>query len=88
VAARHSLDPARWQAHSGALMGRIAGRFGRVEPRRHARDLVLGLVSDLADKNCRTIAGHAGDATPDGLQHLLARAVWDADGSAMTCEIT
>jgi hypothetical protein len=40
-------------------MGRIAGRFGRVEPRRHARDLVLGLVSDLADKNCRTIAGHA-----------------------------
>jgi SRSO17 transposase len=61
-------------------MGRIAGRFTRVEPRRHARDLVLGLMSDLPGKNCRTIAEHAGHATPGGLQHLLARAVWDADG--------
>lgn len=61
-------------------MGRIAGRFARVEPRRHARDLVLGLVSDLPGKNCWTIAEHAGHATPGGLQHLLARAAWDADG--------
>lgn len=61
-------------------MGRIAGRFARVEPRRHARDLVLGLMSDLPGKNCWTIAEHAGHATPGGLQHLLARAVWDPDG--------
>jgi hypothetical protein len=71
VAAGHSLDPARWQAHFDGLMGRIAGRFGRVEPRRHARDLVLGLMSDLPGKNCWTIAEHAGHATPGGLQHLL-----------------
>ena len=61
-------------------MGRIAGRFTRVEPRRHARDLVVGLMSDLPGKNCLTIAGRAGHATPGRLQHLLARAVWDADG--------
>lgn len=60
-------------------MGWIAGRFTRVEPRRHARDLVLGLMSDLPGKNCWTIAEHAGHETPGGLQHLLARAVWDAD---------
>lgn len=60
-------------------MGRIAGRFGRVEPRRRARQLVLGLLADLPRKNCWTIAEHAGDATPHGLQHLLARAKWDAD---------
>jgi SRSO17 transposase len=60
-------------------MARIAGRFSRVEPRRHARDLVLGLLSDLPSKNCWTIAEHAGHATPGGLQHLLARAAWDAD---------
>jgi SRSO17 transposase len=41
--------------------------------------LVLGLLSDLPPKNCWTIAEHAGDASPDGVQHLLARAVWDAD---------
>jgi SRSO17 transposase len=80
VAAGHSVDPERWRAHFDGLMGRIAGRFTRVEPRRHARDLALGLMSDLPGKNCWTIAEHAGHATPGGLQHLLARAVWDADG--------
>ncbi len=57
--------------------GRVAGRFGRVEPRRRARAFVLGLLADLPRKNCWTIAEHAGDATPDGMQHLLAGAVWD-----------
>ncbi|WP_306192845.1 MULTISPECIES: transposase, partial [unclassified Streptomyces] len=60
-------------------MGRIAGRFTRVEPRRRVRQLVLGLLSDLPRKNCWTIAEWAGDATPDGMQHLLGRAKWDAD---------
>jgi SRSO17 transposase len=62
------------------LMAQIAGRFGRVEPRRRARAFVLGLLADLPRKNCWTIAEHAGDASPDGMQHLLARACWDADG--------
>jgi SRSO17 transposase len=61
------------------LLGRVAGRFGRVEPRRRARAFVLGLLADLPRKNCWTIAEHAGDTTPDGLQHLLAGAVWDHD---------
>jgi SRSO17 transposase len=59
-------------------MGRIAGRFARVEPRRRARAFVLGLLSGLRRKNCWTIAELAGDATPDGMQHLLAAARWDA----------
>jgi SRSO17 transposase len=79
VAAGHSVDPIRWRAAFDELMGRVAGRFGRVEPRRHARALVLGLLADLPCKNCWTIAEHAGTTSPDGLQHLLARAVWDAD---------
>jgi SRSO17 transposase len=79
VAAGHSVevDPARWQAGLEELLGRVAGRFRRVEPRRHARALVLGLLADLPRKNCWTIAEHAGQATPDGLQHLLAGAAWD-----------
>lgn len=60
-------------------MSRIAGRFTRVESRRRARKLVLGLLSDLPRKNCWTIAEWAGDKTPDGMQHLLGRATWDAD---------
>ena len=61
------------------MLGRVAGRFGRVEPRRRARAFVLGLLADLPRKNCWTIAEHAGDPSPDGMQHLLARAVWDHD---------
>ncbi|MFD9028631.1 IS701 family transposase [Streptomyces parvulus] len=61
------------------LTGRIAGRFARVEPRRRATALVLGLLPDLPRKNCWTLAEQAGDATPDGMQHLLHRAKWDAD---------
>jgi hypothetical protein len=44
------------------LLGRVAGRFGRVEPRRRVRGFVLGLLADLPRKNCWTIAEHAGDA--------------------------
>jgi SRSO17 transposase len=77
VAACHSVTPARWQVGLDELLGRVAGRFGRVEPRRHARAFVLGLLADLPRKNCWTIAEHAGQATPDGLQHLLAGSVWD-----------
>ena len=61
-------------------MGRIAGRFGRVEPRRRARAFVLGLLSGLPRKNCWSIAEYAGDPAPGGMQHLLGRARWDADG--------
>ncbi|MFD8931463.1 IS701 family transposase [Streptomyces mirabilis] len=60
-------------------MSQVAGRFKRIEPRRRMRRLVLGLLSDLPRKNCWTIAEWAGDTTPDGMQHLLGRAKWDAD---------
>lgn len=40
---------------------------------------MAGMVSGLDRKNCWTIAEHRGAVTPDGLQHLLARAKWDAD---------
>ena len=40
---------------------------------------MLGLLSDLPRKNCWTIAKWAGESTPDGMQHLLGRAKWDAD---------
>jgi SRSO17 transposase len=41
---------------------------------------VYGLLADLPRKNCWTIAEHAGNPSPDGMQHLLSRAVWDHDG--------
>ncbi len=79
MAAGHSVDPARWLGMFDELMGRIAGRFTRLEPRRRVRAFVLGLLADLPRKNCWSIAEHAGDASPGGMQHLLAGARWDAD---------
>src|SRR6266540_6693566 len=81
VAAGHSVDvdPAWWQELLDELLGRVAGRFGRVDLRRRARAFVRGLLADLPRKNCWTIAEQAGDPSPDGMQHLLGRAVWDQD---------
>src|SRR5690242_14942757 len=62
------------------LLARMAGRFPRVETRRRAAAFVRGLLADLPRKNCWTIAKHAGDRDPHGMQHLLARASWDTDG--------
>ena len=58
----------------------MAGRFARVEARQRTRGFLLGLLADLPRKNCWTIAEHAGDRDPHGMQHLLARASWDTDG--------
>jgi SRSO17 transposase len=79
VAAVHSVDLDRWLSEFSAVIDQIAPRFARYEPLRHAAELMAGMVSGLERKNCWTIAEHRGAATPDGLQHLLGRASWDAD---------
>jgi SRSO17 transposase len=57
----------------------IAGRFGRVEPRRQARAFLLGLLSDVDTRSCWQLAEQAGDVSPQPMQRLLGEAVWDAD---------
>jgi SRSO17 transposase len=79
VAADPSVDPVRWQSIFDSVMTRIAGRFARIEPRRTTRAFVTGLLAGLPRMNCWTLSEHAGDATPDKMQRLLSRAVWDAD---------
>src|SRR3954454_12591858 len=80
VVARARVGPAGWSAGVDELTDRIPGRFGRIELRGRVRAFLVGLLADLPRKNCWTIAEHTGDATPDGMQHLLSRARWDTDG--------
>jgi SRSO17 transposase len=61
------------------LMSLVAGRFARVEPRRTARDMVLGLLSLAERKNCWWLAEQAGHGDPQAMQRLLRTARWDAD---------
>ena len=62
------------------LHERIAGRFGRAEPRARVRKYVSGLVAGLERKNGWTLAERAAEVSPDGMQRLLRRADWDVDG--------
>jgi SRSO17 transposase len=62
------------------LHGRVAGRFGRAEPRARSREYVSGLVAGLERKNGWTLAERAGERSPDGMQRLLRWADWDIDG--------
>lgn len=59
------------------LLGRVAVCFPRRETRRNAAAMVSGLLMELEDRNCWTIAEAVGHAGPHRLQHLLSRAVWD-----------
>ena len=59
------------------LLGRVAGCFPRRETRQSCGQMVSGLLMELEDHNCWTIAEAAGHCGPHRLQHLLSRAVWD-----------
>jgi hypothetical protein len=68
-----------WAAGLEALHARIAGRFARAEPRRRVLAYLRGLLGNVGRKNGWQLAEHAGEATPDGMQRLLATAAWDPD---------
>jgi hypothetical protein len=68
-----------WAAGLDALHARIAGRFVRAEPRRRVLAYLRGLLGNVTRKNGWQLAEHAGEATPDGMQRLLATADWDPD---------
>jgi len=85
VAAAPSVDGVgpvlldRWQREFDDLVLRIGSRFARVEPRRRVAGFLAGLLAELPRTNCWTIAEHAGDHDPRGMQRLLSQAVWDED---------
>jgi SRSO17 transposase len=69
----------RWADELTAVAERIGARFARSEPRRRAAGYIRGLLGSTERKNGWQLAEHLGDPTPDGVQHLLARADWEAD---------
>jgi SRSO17 transposase len=68
-----------WAAEVDAVSQRIGRHFARSEPRRRAIAYLQALLSDTERKNGWQLAEYLGEATPDGVQHLLARANWDAN---------
>jgi len=68
-----------WAAGLEAVHARISPRFARAEPRRRVLAYLRGLLGAVTRKNGWQLAEHAGEATPDGMQRLLATADWDPD---------
>lgn len=58
-------------------MARVASCFARRETRLTCKDMVHGLLSELEDRNCWTLAEAAGHDRPYRMQHLLSRARCD-----------
>jgi SRSO17 transposase len=72
-------EVAAWAEGLAEIHARIAPRFARSEPRERVLAYVRGLLAPVERKNSWTLAESAGEASPDGMQRLLASADWDAD---------
>src|SRR5256714_7916904 len=69
-----------WPVSLFHLHARLAPRFARSEPRRHALLYLQAVISEIPRKNGWQIAEHAKERRPYGMQRLLSQAVWDHDG--------
>src|SRR5262245_36641601 len=75
-----TVDTVRaWSLALTEVERRIGHRFARWEARRRVGAYLRGLLSPVERKNGWQLAEVNGDDTPYGVQHLLGRAVWDAD---------
>lgn len=69
----------QWQRELESAHSRLETLFKRPEPRARSLAYLKGLLSSVERKNGWQLAEFIGEATPDGVQHLLERAQWDAD---------
>jgi SRSO17 transposase len=69
----------QWAGEPTAIGERIGHHFARSEPRQRAVGYIRGLLGDAQRKNGWQLAEYLNESNPDGVQHLLARADWDAD---------
>ena len=70
-----------WEHEIDLLHERLADLFRRAEPRQRSLAYLKGLLGTVERKNGWQLAEWIGEATPDGVQHLLERAQWDTDAA-------
>jgi len=70
-----------WERELAVVHERLGGLFRRSEPRQRSLAYLKGLLGSVERKNGWQLAEWMGEATPDGVQHLLERAAWDADAA-------
>ena len=65
----------KWERELEALHTRIGSLFQRSEPCERSLAYLKGLLGSVERKNGWQLAEWMGEATPDGVQHLLKEAV-------------
>lgn len=80
LSAIQASDVIRWRNHLSGLHQRLRPYFARPEPWKRALRFFQALLSEVPRKNGWQMAEQAREATPYGMQRLLAEAVWDEDG--------
>lgn len=70
-----------WERELEALHARLTGLFRRSEPRERSLAYIKGLLGAVERKNGWQLAEWMGEESPDGVQHLIERAAWDADAA-------
>jgi SRSO17 transposase len=68
-----------WTLWQTEVERRIGAQFARREVRWRAWAYIRGLLSPVERKNGWQLAEVNGETTPYGVQHLLGRAIWEAD---------
>jgi len=68
-----------WALWQTEVERRIGAQFTRREVRWRAWASIRGLLSPVERKNGWQLAEVNGETTPYGVQHVLGRAMWDAD---------
>lgn len=68
-----------WTLWQTEVERRMGAQFARREVRWRAWAYIRGLLSPVERKNGWQLAAVNGETTPYGVQHLLGRALWDAD---------
>lgn len=74
-------DLAPWAEAFAAFCARFDDLFVRSESRLQARKYLRGLVAPLERKTSWQLAELACDTTPDRMQRLLYRVLWDAEAA-------
>ena len=79
TAAAATVDHEGHETAFRGLLASVAGCFARSEPRETFARMTRGMLMELEDVNCWSLAEAIGERGPHRLHHLLSRAVWDEE---------
>jgi SRSO17 transposase len=74
-----TVDREGHESAFGGLLASLSGCFARCETRETFARMARGMLMELEDVNCWSLAEAIGERGPHRLHHLLSRAVWDEE---------